>query len=301
MILELLRSEGIDESLIRGVEAFRSDHPVDGSVSARVPVPRYPFYGKDAWEEALTALLCGENLLLVGPKATGKNVFAECLAAAFARPLWDVSLHVNADADSLVGADTFADGAVAFREGPVCRCARMGGFGVLDEINMAKNEAIAVLHATLDHRRAIDVPGYGRVQLDPATRFIATMNHGYAGTRELNEALASRFMVIAMPRISERNLSRLIAREFPSLRKKYADQFVALFLEIDSKCANSEVSTRSLDLRGLLSAIRLAERGLDAARALEIGIVNKSFDEFERSAIADVIAARVPRGRLFGE
>ena len=40
---------------------------------------------------------------------------------------------------------------------------------------MAKSEAMAVLHATLDFRRTIDVPGYDRIDLHPATRFIATM------------------------------------------------------------------------------------------------------------------------------
>ena len=30
---------------------------------------------------------------------------------------------------------------------------------MLDEVNMAKSEAVAVLHATLDFRRVIDVPG----------------------------------------------------------------------------------------------------------------------------------------------
>ena len=30
---------------------------------------------------------------------------------------------------------------------------------------MAKNEALAVLHAVLDFRRAIDVPGYERIPL----------------------------------------------------------------------------------------------------------------------------------------
>lgn len=41
-----------------------------------------------------------KNILLVGHKATGKNIFAENLAAAFARPRWDVSFHVNMDAAS---------------------------------------------------------------------------------------------------------------------------------------------------------------------------------------------------------
>ena len=90
-----------------------------------------------------------------------------------------------------------------FRQGPIYKCAVRGGFGILDEINMAKNESLAVLHASLDFRRIIDVPGYERIRLSPCTRFIATMNYGYAGTRELNEALASRFMVINMPIISQ--------------------------------------------------------------------------------------------------
>ena len=55
-----------------------------------------------------------------------------------------------------------------------------------------QSEALAVLHGTLDFRRSIDVPGYERIDLHPATRFIATMNYGYAGTKELNEALVSR-------------------------------------------------------------------------------------------------------------
>ena len=166
--------------------------------------------GRGPVQQALAALLCGENLLLAGGKATGKNVLAENLAAAFGRPAWDISFHVNMDAASLIGMDTFEGGAVKFRPGPVYRCAQCGGFGVLDEINMAKNEALAVLHAVLDFRRAIDVPGYERIPLAEETRFIATMNYGYAGTRELNEALTSRFVVIQMPTITQDDLEKLL-------------------------------------------------------------------------------------------
>ena len=150
-------------------------------------------------------------------------MLAEGLAAAFGRPLWDISLYVNADAASLIGTDTFRDGEVQLRKGPVLRAAECGGFGVLDEINMAKNESLAVLHAALDFRRVIDIPGYDRVQLHEATRFIGTMNYGYAGTRELNEALASRFLVIQMPVIPEPMCSAYclanIRRSAPNMRR----------------------------------------------------------------------------------
>lgn len=299
-MIDYLKKEGIDEEILRQVSEWKSQYPVSESVSARIPVPKYKYYGKEVWEKALTAILSGENILLVGPKATGKNVLAENLASVFGRPEWDISFYLNTDAASLIGTDTFTGGEVSFRHGPIYSCAEFGGFGVLDEINMAKNESLAVLHATLDFRRIIDVPGYDRITLDPATRFIATMNYGYAGTREINEALASRFMVINMPVIGTDELSRLLKTEYPKLKDEYAEQFSVLFGEIRSKCDNSEISTKVLDLRGLLASINLVDKGLRLGSALEVGLVNKSFDDFERQLVSDLINTRID-GSLAGE
>ena len=293
-MIDFLRSEGIDGAVLARLEDFRRAYPANPEDAHRIPRPKFRYYGQDVWQKALIALLAGENILLVGPKATGKNVLAENLAAVFARPAWDISFYLNTDAASLIGTDTFRNGEVCFREGPVTQCARRGGFGVLDEINMAKNESLAVLHATLDFRRIIDVPGYDRIALSPCTRFIATMNYGYAGTRELNEALASRFMVITMPIISGENLQKLLLEQFPALRPDYASQLAGLFEDIRRKCDSSEISTKALDLRGLLAAVTLVRGGLSLGQALELGLVNKSFDAFERQLVQDLITARLP-------
>ena len=294
-MLDFLRREGIDPAIISAIEEFRAAHPVPSEAGLRMQDrPRFDYYGKEIWEAAATALLCGENLLLVGPKATGKNVLAENLAAAFGRPSWDVSFYINTDAASLIGTDTFKNGEVSFRPGPITQCATLGGFGVLDEINMAKNESLAVLHATLDFRRVIDVPGYDRIAMDPAARFIATMNYGYAGTRELNEALVSRFVVIEMPAITEENLRKLLEREHPTLRDEWVKQFASLYQELRRKCDSAEISTKALDLRGLMSSVDLMEHGLNALEALRMGVVNKAFDPFERKLVEDAVAARIP-------
>lgn len=186
---------------------------------------------------AIAALLQGENLLLTGPKATGKNILAENLAYIFQRPTYNVSFHVNTNSGDLIGTDTFKDNEVKLRKGSIYQCAEYGGFGILDEINMAKNDAVSVLHATLDYRRSIDVPGYKKIDLHPAARFIGTMNYGYAGTKELNEAL---------------------------------------------------------DLRGLLAAMRIVETGLSPWQAVKMGVVNKTFDVFEKDIIEDAVRTRIP-------
>ena len=302
-LIQFLEEEGVDSALLEGVKAFRTTYPTEPENAPRVPSPEYFYYGRKTWELALAAILAGKNLLLAGPKATGKNVLSENLGALFGRPVWNVSFHINTDASYLVGTDTYDGSRVSFRPGPIWLCAQEGGFGILDEINMAKNEALAVLHAALDFRRSLDVPGYEKLDLRPETRFIATMNYGYAGTRDLNEALTSRFVVLDMPLISGENLARLISRRFPAIRERIRDQLVLLYAELERKAESAEISDSALDLRGLLDAIALMEQGLLSGDALDMCIVNKSFDAYERGLIRDVIAARVPadltRGMVF--
>lgn len=41
-------------------------------------------------------------------------------------------------------------------------------------------------------------------------------------------------------------------------------------------------------------AVRLMRTGLEGNRALDLGLVNKSFDDFERQLVRDVIRTRLP-------
>ena len=293
--LDFLREQAVSEDLIKEAWEFRKKYTVAADAVGRVQQPAIHFYGKETLEMAMAALLQGENLLLTGPKATGKNILAENLAYIFGRPIYNVSFHVNTNSGDLIGTDTFEDNQVKLRKGSIYRCAQHGGFGILDEINMAKNDAVSVLHATLDYRRSIDVPGYDKIDLHPAARFIGTMNYGYAGTRELNEALVSRFMVIDMPPQNGETLGFIFREMFPDAKKEAVDQFIGLFLDLQLKTANSEISTKSLDLRGLLGAVKIIKTGLSPWQAVQMGIVNKTFDIFEKEIVEDVVNTRIPR------
>lgn len=290
-----LREQGVSEDLLSMVTEHREKYGVEESVQDRVIRPEIFFYGKDILEMSISALLFKENLLLSGAKATGKNVLCETLAYLFGRPTYNISFHVNTDSTSLIGTDTFRNNEVTLRKGPVSLCAEYGGFGIFDEINMAKNDAVSVLHATLDHRRTIDIPGYEKIPLHPATRFIGTMNYGYAGTKALNEALVSRFLVIDLPALDEDTIFFLLKKHFPNGKKEALEQFCGLFLDLQEKAYNGEISSKSLDMRGMISAIRIAASGLSPVKAVTMGIVNKSFDAFEKEIIADTVMTRIPK------
>ena len=294
MNIDFLRQQNVSESLINDVNNFRKQYPLEDAMKVRVPNPPIPFYGKELLEMSIATLLKGENLLLSGGKATGKNILAENLAYIFGRPSYNISFHVNVDSAALVGTDTFVDNEVRLRKGMVTLCAENGGFGVFDEINMAKNDAVSVLHAALDYRGIIDIPGYDRIELHPAARFIGTMNYGYAGTKELNEALVSRFMVINMPKQDEETVQMILKTYFPEIRKNALDQFTGLFMDLQLKAEHSEISTKSVDIRGMIGALKTIQTGLQPTCAVNMGITNKSFDIFEREIVEDIVMTRIP-------
>ena len=82
------------------------------------------------------------------------------------------------------------------------------------------------------------------------------------------------------------------------------EQLTALFRDLRTKCDSGEISTKALDLRGLLAALHLIEKGIPSGQALDLGIINKAFEPFERQLAADTVWARIPRdlsrSQLFG-
>ena len=127
LLVSYLEQQNIDDGLIHDVKEFRETYEVPEEVQERIGVPDILFYGKDILEMSMAALLQGENLLLSGAKATGKNVLCETLAWLFGRPSYDISFHVNTDSASLIGTDTFVNNEVRLRKGPVIRRRALSG------------------------------------------------------------------------------------------------------------------------------------------------------------------------------
>ena len=279
-LLETCTGEGVDPALLSAVEESRAAHPLDAALRPRIPAPAFTYYGKEVWEQALAALLCGENLLLAGGKATGKNVLAENLSAAFGRPAWDISFHVNMDAASLIGMDTFADGRVEFRPGPVYRCAQCGGFGVLDDIDMAKNvegAGRAVRSAGLT-AAPLTCPATtaSRWPRRPASSYHESDQRRYLGA-ERGPDLPSWCQ---MPTIT-RTTWKSARAQFPDLCREVRPPFALLFLDLQKKCDSAEISTKALDLRGMLDALLIRrERASPQGPRWTWASPTKTFDGF---------------------
>ena len=73
-IEKYLEDQKIAQELIGELRDFHMRYTVEDQVKERVEKPDMLFYGKKILEMSTAALLQGDNLLLSGAKATGKNV-----------------------------------------------------------------------------------------------------------------------------------------------------------------------------------------------------------------------------------
>ena len=62
------------------LEQFKKQYVADEAVRSRIAEPPVKFIGDEIMELAVAALLQGENVLLSGGKATGKNILRGCSA-----------------------------------------------------------------------------------------------------------------------------------------------------------------------------------------------------------------------------
>ena len=63
-ILEFLKQENISDKIISEIKSFRSFYKLETEDERRIPKDSYLYYGKEIWEEAATAIIAGENILL---------------------------------------------------------------------------------------------------------------------------------------------------------------------------------------------------------------------------------------------
>ena len=168
---DFLEEQGVSAALIKAAEEFRQEYGVSEEAKHRRIKPALPFYGKETLEMAMAAVLEQENLLLAGPKATGKNVLAENLAYIFGRPVYNVSFHVNTNSGDLIGTDTFVDNQVK-AVGPIDVSVQMDllkkASKLLKEVNSTMNKLSKLVDQIETHPEGRDRAVFCREKLVPA-------------------------------------------------------------------------------------------------------------------------------------
>lgn len=138
--------------------------------------------------------------LLIGETGTGKTSLVKKLAQDEKKTVVRVNLNGSTSIDEFVGKYILKNDEMVWIDGVLTTCMRKGHWILVDEINAALPEILFVLHSLLDDERAILLSEKDGelVKSHKDFRFFATMNpvDEYAGTKDLNKALLSRFGVV---------------------------------------------------------------------------------------------------------
>ena len=228
-------------------------------------------------------------LLLIGDTGVGKTSFIRYLANSRGNRLVRINLNGATGIEELLGKYLFEKGETKWIDGSLIEAMRKGEWILFDEINAATPEVLFVLHSLLDDDRQIQLKEQAGEIITPHKnfRFFASMNPSYAGTKELNKALLSRFPVV-------------LNFEFPSMENEIK------IIKIHTGFEDNDILKRIIRMahelrfafragithcicstRELISFCNLLKAGLSEENAFNFAVLNKC-DEDERNTALSV-------------
>ncbi len=190
-------------------------------------------------------------MLFHGPAGTGKTISCKLVCQAIGLPIMEtINCTENLD-EFVLGKFIPQDDKIIFKESYVTKAIREGGAVVFEEINFAKPQYLAFLNSLLDDNGFVRLDNGEVVKRHKNFRFFATMNLGYFGTKELNQALYNRFnAIIEVAALSDESIERMLVARVPEC-KPVVQKIISVYHKLQKKIEAEEldvvVSPRNLE------------------------------------------------------
>lgn len=199
------------------------------------------------------AVVSGDSraVLLHGPAGTGKTISCKLICRETRLPIME-TVNCTENLDEFVLGKFIPEGEkIIFKESYVTKAIRDGGAVVFEEINFAKPAHLAFLNSLLDDNGFVRLDNGETVRRNKNFRFFATMNIGYFGTKELNQALYNRFnSIVEIASLSDEAIKRMLVTRVPEC-KEFADKILGVYHKIKKKIETEEldvvISPRNLE------------------------------------------------------
>ncbi len=248
--LAIIKENNEEQNKVKDIKinTFEFKHDLD-----LVPNLGDEFIIPDSLRSVANAIVAGDSLatLFYGPAGTGKTMSCKIIARDTKLPiLATINCTENLD-EFVLGKYIPVDGKIVFKESMVTKAIRDGGAVVFEEINMSKPQYLAFLNSLLDDNGFVRLDNGEKVDRHKDFRFFATMNYGYYGTRELNQALFNRFNVVCeLERLPDEAIKRMLVARVPEC-KDYVPSILKVYHQIQKKIEKEEldivISPRNLE------------------------------------------------------
>lgn len=226
------------------------------------------------------AIVTARNMpcLLIGETGTGKTSIVRHLASNTNNAFVRVNHNGGTSIEDILGRYIInTKGETEWVDGVLIEAMKNGYWFLADEINAASPEVNFVYHALLDDDAKVVLveKGHEVVEPHPNFRFFGAMNppQDYAGTKELNKALLSRFAVVRVDFAPPKTEQKILV-ERVGVAPEVAEKMVKFAAEIRVNHSKEEMrfvlSTRDL----LMWATLFQIYGLYQVAA-EMSVLNK--------------------------
>lgn len=192
-----------------------------------------------------------KTVLLHGPAGTGKTISCKLICREIGLPIMD-TVNASENLDEFILGKFIPNGdKIVFKESFVTKAIRDGGAVVFEEINFAKPAYLAFLNSLLDDNGFVRLDNGEIVRRNPNFRFFATMNLGYFGTKELNQALYNRFnTIVEIASLSDAAIKKMLITRVPEC-KEYVNKILGVYHKLKNKIEAEEldivISPRNLE------------------------------------------------------
>lgn len=135
------------------------------------------------------------NVLILGPKGTGKSELIKKFAEDTGLPYWQVMGREGITADELLGHWELRNGQSVWVDGIIPRAVRCGGILHFDEANVLDPAILMRLDELLDNKRQLNMADLNGeiIKAHPDLFIIFTMNPPtYEGVKDLPDPIKSR-------------------------------------------------------------------------------------------------------------
>jgi len=241
----------------------------------------------------LNELSFGEPLILKGPKGSGKTLAIEQLCSKNGVAMIRENCNSGTDETQLIGSFGMEGTDVHFCLGALPLAIETANevgeaFLVLEEINTLRPQVQSMVFSVADYRKAVEAPSLGKkfaLKPDACLWVIGTMNPGYSGTYQLNEALRSRFDFIEVGYMPERQEQDLLEMSYSTPADLEQRRFAKGLLVLAQESRTYEWDY-ALSTRDLVHTINKAER-IGTRKALKM-LLQKFDPEFKEKIEARV-------------
>ena len=219
------------------------------------------------------------NIFIVGKPGTGKTYMIFALSAALGLPIRSIPIGKNTEEDTFEGMTKIIDGKLTEIRTPFLINGEEGGISVIEEINLASPDVVmGAIGQFVEFPYSIMEQGYKQVKRHPLNVIFGTMNIGTAGSKEVNEALSSRFSQTIVLEDPEEDdfLARLEIEGFDKKVSRWVyDRYVDIIGTLKSPDYNCEEYCLNVNFRSCLGALQAIEFGSDPKEAIRNTMIGK--------------------------